>query len=123
MMVDSQSLVSMWVCLILSIVFIAIRGLLRRLRGQSFTRGDYWCFSAAAFILGRLLANHFLLLYGSTRSRLECLCTKVSHVDVVAVLSSERRIELSNDGGSVEASQIITGSKLVLVTRSLMICV
>lgn len=64
---DSESTVSMWVCLMLAVALIAARLGLRRWRGQGFTRGDYWCLGAAVCILGRLLANHFLLLYGSTR--------------------------------------------------------
>ncbi|KAH9879479.1 hypothetical protein IAQ61_001297 [Plenodomus lingam] len=106
MALDSQSTVSMWVCLMLSVALIFIRQVLRRVRGQSVTRGDYWCLSAAIFILGRLLANHFLLLYGSTR-----------------VISLEDRSLLLQDAYSKKASKIITGSKLVLVTRSLLMCV
>ncbi|KAI8931531.1 hypothetical protein NX059_011188 [Plenodomus lindquistii] len=105
MAVDFQSSVSMWVCLMLSIALIAIRQVLRRVRKQSFTRGDYWCLSAAFFILGRLLVNYFLLRYRSTR-----------------VLSPEQRILLLEDEYSEPASMVIMGSKLVLVTRSVMIC-
>ena len=81
MAVDVQSSVSMWVCLVLSIVLLVARGLLRRIRGQRFTPGDYWCFAAAVFILGRLLGNYYLLVYGSTRGELsagegeECMLT------------------------------------------------
>lgn len=103
--VDTQSSVSMWVCLMLSVGLIAVRLALRRLRRQNFTHGDYWCMVAVVPILGRLLANHFLLLYGSTR-----------------VLSATRRMELLNPQYAAEAAQIVTGSKLVLATRSLLIC-
>ncbi|KAF2847480.1 hypothetical protein T440DRAFT_491921 [Plenodomus tracheiphilus IPT5] len=96
----------MWVCLMLSVALIALRQVLRKFRGQRTTPGDYWALSAAVFIVGRLLANHFLLLYGSTR-----------------ILSSEERTLLLQDAYSATASKIVTGSKLVLVTRSLLICV
>ncbi|KAF1843520.1 uncharacterized protein K460DRAFT_378648 [Cucurbitaria berberidis CBS 394.84] len=96
----------MWVCLVVSVALIVARLALRKVRGQKITHGDYWCLCAAVSIVGRLLANHFLLIYGSTR-----------------ILSAERRIELLKPGFEVQASEIITGSKLVLATRSLLICV
>ncbi|CAO2652984.1 Nn.00g023950.m01.CDS01 [Neocucurbitaria sp. VM-36] len=103
---DSQSSVPMWICLMLSVALIAARLALRRFRAQGFTRGDYWCLGAAVCIMGRLLANHFLLLYGSTR-----------------ILSSQRRIELLDPALHAELYKVVTGSKLVLATRSLLICV
>jgi hypothetical protein len=64
---DTPSWISLYVCLILSIVFIVLRLSLRRLRAQSLTSGDYWCITTVVFILARLVTNHFLLVYGSTR--------------------------------------------------------
>jgi hypothetical protein len=67
---DPRSWDSLYVCLILSIALIILRLGLRYFRRQSFTRGDCWCMTAAIFILARLVANHFLLVLGSTRSML-----------------------------------------------------
>jgi amino acid permease len=67
---DSSSWDSLYVCLMISIALIIIRLSLRLFRRQSFTRGDYWCITCAVFIVARLVANHFLLVYGSTRSTL-----------------------------------------------------
>lgn len=69
MAADLESWVSLYVCLVLSILLIIARLFLRRWRQQGFTRGDYWCMLAAVFILARLIGNHYLLVYGSTRSR------------------------------------------------------
>jgi hypothetical protein len=65
---DPGSWDSLYVCLIFSIALIITRLGLRLFRRQSFTRGDYWCMTTAVLILARLVANHFLLVYGSTRS-------------------------------------------------------
>jgi hypothetical protein len=65
---DPESWVSLYVCLVLSILLIIARLFLRRWRQQGFTRGDYWCMLASVLILARLIANHYLLVYGSTRS-------------------------------------------------------
>jgi hypothetical protein len=65
---DPSSWDSLYVCLVFSIALIILRLGLRCFRRQSFTRGDYWCMTAAVFTLARLVANHFLLVYGSTRS-------------------------------------------------------
>lgn len=69
MAIDLQSWISLYVCLVLSLLLIAVRLVLRRVRGQSFTRGDCWCLATAVFILARLISNHYLLVYGSTRSK------------------------------------------------------
>jgi hypothetical protein len=66
---NTQSWVSLYVCLVLSIVLIILRLFLRRLRVQSLTSGDYWCIATVVFILARLIANHYLLVYGSTRRK------------------------------------------------------
>jgi hypothetical protein len=66
----NESWIALYVCLIVSLVLILLRLCLRRLRHQKLTRGDYWCVVVAVFILARLVANHFLLLFGSTRSKL-----------------------------------------------------
>ncbi|KAH7394025.1 hypothetical protein DE146DRAFT_115018 [Phaeosphaeria sp. MPI-PUGE-AT-0046c] len=105
MTTDLQSWVSLYVCLILSIILIAVRLFLRRWRQQAFTRGDYWCILAAIFVLGRLIGNHFLLLYGSTRT-----------------LKPQQRIRLKHASES-ELAQKIIGSKLVLCTRTLLVCI
>ncbi|KAF2827316.1 hypothetical protein CC86DRAFT_393481 [Ophiobolus disseminans] len=104
-MADIQSWVSLWVCLVLALVLIAIRLILRRFRGQAFTRGDSWCMVTAGFILARLISNHILLLYGSTRT-----------------LSAARRLELLDGEHDDELFKVVTGSKLILCTRSLLIC-
>jgi hypothetical protein len=64
-----ESWIALYVCLILSLVLILLRLCLRRLRQQSLTRGDYWCMAVAVFISARLVTNHYLLLFGSTRSK------------------------------------------------------
>ncbi|KAF1920515.1 hypothetical protein BDU57DRAFT_17421 [Ampelomyces quisqualis] len=102
---DSDSWVALYVCLILALTLIATRLFLRRLRHQSFSRGDYWCMAAAVFILTRLVANHFLLVYGSTRT-----------------LTQMERTALMR-GPEDELSKKIAGSKLVLCTRTLLVCV
>ncbi|KAH7085524.1 hypothetical protein BKA63DRAFT_19450 [Paraphoma chrysanthemicola] len=103
---DYVSWVSLYVCLVLSLLLIVVRLVLRRVRGQSFTRGDYWCLATAVFILIRLIANHYLLIYGSTRT-----------------LSNDLRKFLIEGNDDVKLSQKITGSKLVLCTRSVLICI
>ena len=75
-MADILSWASLWICLVLALVIIVVRIVLRRLRGQGFTPGDYWCMATAGFVLARLISNHFLLVYGSTRS--ECDTTMMA---------------------------------------------
>jgi hypothetical protein len=65
---DTLSAIPMWVCLLLSVALIAIRIGFRLWKKQRLISGDYWCLLAAAFIVARLVANYYLLIYGSTRS-------------------------------------------------------
>ncbi|KAH7068445.1 hypothetical protein FB567DRAFT_457363 [Paraphoma chrysanthemicola] len=104
MAIDVQSTVSMWVCLMLALVLIVTRLALRRWRKQGFTHGDGWCMCSAALIVARLVANHLLISYGSTRT-----------------LAQPRRIELNSPAFALEASKIVLGSKIVLLTRSLLV--
>jgi len=61
--------------------------------------------ATAFFIVARLIGNHYLLIYGSTRT-----------------LSAARRLELMDGDHDDEKFKIVMGSKLVLATRSLLIC-
>ncbi|UPX19714.1 uncharacterized protein EKO05_0009968 [Ascochyta rabiei] len=101
-----SSAISMWVCLLLAVALIALRIGLRLWRKQRLIRGDYWCLLAAVITITRLAANYFLLIYGSIR-----------------ILSTEHRLQLhlEPEFGS-SASEVVIGSKLVLVTRTLLTC-
>lgn len=66
---EAESWISLYVCLVLSLALLLVRLALRRWRQQSFTRGDYWCMVTATLVLARLITNHYLLLYDSTRSK------------------------------------------------------
>lgn len=104
--IDPQSTVSMWFCLLFSVILIVVRLGLRRWRRQRFLRGDFWCICAAILIVARLVGNHLLVLYGSTR-----------------ILSPERRLELRNPDNAAAAATVIMGSKIILATRALLTCV
>jgi hypothetical protein len=119
---DTQSWISLYVCLILSVVFIIARLYLRRLRHQSFTHGDYWCIATAVFILARLVGNHVLLIYGSTRREYHITADIKMTTDTNSVLSESRRVELLNGYDERALFRVVMGSKLVLCTRSLLIC-
>ncbi|KAJ4373451.1 hypothetical protein N0V86_007590 [Didymella sp. IMI 355093] len=105
MSTDPLSSIPMWVCLLLSVALIALRISFRLWRKQRLIRGDYWCLLAAVFTVARLVANYYLLIYGSTR-----------------VLSTERRLQLLEPGHESSASEIVIGSKLVLATRTMLTC-
>jgi hypothetical protein len=119
---DPSSWDSLYVCLIFSIALIIIRLGLRLFRRQSFTRGDYWCMTAAVFILARLVANHFLLVYGSTRSMSAFSDNNERcQVNEILALTSQQRIDLLN-GPEEELARKVMGSKLALGTRTLLVC-
>jgi hypothetical protein len=65
--VDQLSSIPMWICLLLSVALIATRIAARLWRKQCLIRGDYWCMLAVVFTVARLVANYYLLIYGSTR--------------------------------------------------------
>ncbi|KAM0817900.1 hypothetical protein AB5N19_03707 [Seiridium cardinale] len=102
---DLGTMVSMWVCSTAALIFVATRIFLRLWSGQRFLKGDYWCMAAAVFITIRLVANHFLLLYGSTRT-----------------LTDDRRVELLQPGNEEEYLRTVTGSKIFLLTRTMLVC-
>ncbi|KAL6705001.1 hypothetical protein ACN47E_007404 [Coniothyrium glycines] len=102
---DLQSSVSMWVCLLLSVILVSVRLSLRRWRGQKFLRGDFWCVCAAVLIVARLVGNHLLVVYGSTRT-----------------ISAAKRIALLNPDNASAAAAVVKGSKLALATRALLTC-
>ncbi|OSS46882.1 hypothetical protein B5807_08996 [Epicoccum nigrum] len=103
--VDQLSSIPMWICLLLSVALIATRIAARLWRKQCLIRGDYWCMLAVVFTVARLVANYYLLIYGSTR-----------------VLSADRRIELLQPGNEASKAQIVIGSKLILATRTMLVC-
>jgi hypothetical protein len=70
---NDESWISLYVCLLLSLALIFVRLFLRRWRQQTFTRGDYWCMVAGVLVLARLITNHYLLIYNSTRSKYSIL--------------------------------------------------
>lgn len=99
------------------------------------------CATGAATTEAAELHPRRLLVHGSSRSHLgQTACQSFStvvrfdtgsvftfagwdpHIDSTAVLSATRRMELLNPQYAAEAAQIVTGSKLVLATRSLLIC-
>ncbi|KAF2221823.1 hypothetical protein BDZ85DRAFT_133824 [Elsinoe ampelina] len=91
------------ICLPLGIVLIFTRTALRLFRQQAITWGDYWCLAAAVFIFVRLITNVFLLRYGSTRT-----------------LDDEERSFILP--GSQKYYEITTGSKITLISRTMMNC-
>jgi hypothetical protein len=105
MATDELSAIPMWVCLLLSVALIAFRIGFRLWRTQRLIRGDYWCLLAAVFTVARLVANYYLLVYGSTR-----------------ILSTERRVQLLEPENESAAAEIVLGSKLVLATRTMLTC-
>ncbi|KAF2024699.1 hypothetical protein EK21DRAFT_78130 [Setomelanomma holmii] len=107
MVIDYQSWISLYVCLVLSMLLIVVRLILRKVRGQKFTGGDYWCIITFVFILTRLIANHYLLVYGSTRT----------------MKTEAERNQLFNGQNDEKLRQRVTGSKLVLCTRSVLMCI
>ncbi|KAF1928247.1 uncharacterized protein M421DRAFT_157070 [Didymella exigua CBS 183.55] len=105
MAMDPLSSISLWVCLLLSVALVVLRISFRLWRKQRLIRGDYWCLLAALFTVARLVANYYLLVYGSTR-----------------ILPAERRLQLLEPGHEQSASEIVIGSKLVLATRTMLTC-
>lgn len=104
--IDPQSTVSMWLCLSLSVGLVGVRLCLRRWRRQVFLRGDFWCVCAALLIVARLVGNHLLVVYGSTR-----------------ILSAQRRLVLIEPENAAAAAAVVKGSKIILATRALLTCV
>lgn len=111
----------MWVCLLLSVALIAVRVGFRLWKKQRLIRGDYWCLLAALFTVARLVANYYLLIYGSTRSRSVALLEEL-RADFSIVLSPARRLQLLEPEYESAASQVVIGSKLVLATRAMLTC-
>ncbi|KAF4550305.1 Hypothetical protein D9617_18g034960 [Elsinoe fawcettii] len=95
--------IATYICLPLGIVLIFLRVALRVFRQQAITWGDYWCLAASVFIFVRLITNIFLLKYGSTRT-----------------LEDDERPSILP--GSQKYYEITTGSKITLISRTMMNC-
>jgi hypothetical protein len=120
---EAESWASLYVCLVLSLALILVRLFLRRWRQQTFTRGDYWCIATATLVLARLITNHYLLLYDSTRSEdINFLTLNWTVIDASAAIPNEQERYNLLHGPKEKLARIIIGSKLVLCTRSLLVC-